>query len=139
MCREASSCPWRSPAATPSRSASDRFWLTFHLPSIRVISISMPTIPLSCAATKGAGASLTVLETDTVIDVMFSDVIMPNGMNGVELSRKAREMRPNLKILLASGYPMSALPSEGLGAGVSFISKPYRWTELADKLRALRS
>ncbi len=86
-----------------------------------------------------AKEALTVLETDTVIDVMFSDVIMPNGMNGVELSRKAREMRPNLKILLASGYPMSALPSEGLGAGVSFISKPYRWTELADKLRALRS
>jgi CheY-like chemotaxis protein len=86
-----------------------------------------------------AKEALTVLETDTAIDVMFSDVIMPNGMNGVELSRKAREMRPNLKILLASGYPMSALPSEGLGAGVSFISKPYRWTELADKLRALRS
>jgi PAS domain S-box-containing protein len=80
-----------------------------------------------------------VLEGNPSIDVLFSDVIMPNGMNGVELSRKAREMRPNLKILLASGYPMSALPSEGLGAGVSFISKPYRWTELAEKLRVLRS
>jgi hypothetical protein len=34
---------------------------------------------------------------------------------------------------------MSALPSEGLGAGVSFISKPYRWTELAEKLRVLRT
>jgi PAS domain S-box-containing protein len=86
-----------------------------------------------------AQKAITVLESDAAIDVMFSDVIMPNGMNGVELSRKAREMRPSLKILLASGYPMSALPSEGLGAGVSFISKPYRWTELADKLRMLRS
>jgi PAS domain S-box-containing protein len=86
-----------------------------------------------------AQKAIAVLESDAAIDVMFSDVIMPNGMNGVELSRKAREMRPDLKILLASGYPMSALPSEGLGAGVSFISKPYRWTELADKLRILRS
>lgn len=86
-----------------------------------------------------AQKAIAVLESDAAIDVMFSDVIMPNGMNGVELSRKAREMRPSLKILLASGYPMSALPSEGLGAGVSFISKPYRWTELADKLRMLRS
>ena len=61
-------------------------------------------------------------------------------MNGVELSpSKAREMRPGIKILLASGYPMSTLPSEGLGAGVSFISKPYRWTELAEKLRVLRT
>ncbi|MBJ6124211.1 hybrid sensor histidine kinase/response regulator [Microvirga splendida] len=86
-----------------------------------------------------AQEAVAVLESDAAIDVMFSDVIMPNGMNGVELSRKAREMRPHLKILLASGYPMSALPSEGLGEGVSFISKPYRWTELADKLRMLRS
>jgi CheY-like chemotaxis protein len=86
-----------------------------------------------------ARQAVVVLEGNPSIDVLFSDVIMPNGMNGVELSRKAREMRPNLKILLASGYPMSALPSEGLGAGVSFISKPYRWTELAEKLRVLRS
>ncbi len=86
-----------------------------------------------------AKEALNVLDGNPSIDVLFSDVIMPNGMNGVELSRKAREMRPDLKILLASGYPMSALPSEGLGIGVSFISKPYRWTELADKLRILRT
>jgi PAS domain S-box-containing protein len=86
-----------------------------------------------------ANEAVKVLDGNPSIDVLFSDVIMPNGMNGVELSRKAREMRPNLKILLASGYPMSALPSEGLGAGVSFISKPYRWTELVEKLRGLRT
>jgi PAS domain S-box-containing protein len=86
-----------------------------------------------------ANEALKVLDGNPSIDVLFSDVIMPNGMNGVELSKKAREMRPALKILLASGYPMSALPSDGLGAGVSFISKPYRWTELADKLRGLRT
>jgi PAS domain S-box-containing protein len=85
-----------------------------------------------------APSAIEVLERDVSIDVLFSDVIMPNGMNGVELSRKAREMRPTIKVLLASGYPMSALPSEGLGEGISFISKPYRWTELADRLRALR-
>jgi PAS domain S-box-containing protein len=86
-----------------------------------------------------ANEAIKVLDANPSIDVLFSDVIMPNGMNGVELSRKAREMRSDLKILLASGYPMSALPSEGLSAGVSFISKPYRWTELAEKLRGLRT
>lgn len=86
-----------------------------------------------------AVAALEVLKCDAPIDVLFSDVIMPNGMNGVELSRRAREMRPRIKVLLASGYPMSTLPSEGFDEGVSFISKPYRWTELADKLRALRT
>lgn len=85
-----------------------------------------------------AFAALDVLGREGSIDVLFSDVIMPNGMNGVELSHKAREMRPGIKVLLASGYPMSTLPSEGFDEGVSFISKPYRWTELADKLRQLR-
>ncbi|WP_134497257.1 hybrid sensor histidine kinase/response regulator [Microvirga pakistanensis] len=85
-----------------------------------------------------ATQAVAVLEQDVPVHVLFSDVVMPNGMNGVELSRKARELRPGIKVLLASGYPMSALPSEGFEEGVSFISKPYRWTELADKLRALR-
>ncbi len=85
-----------------------------------------------------AFAALDVLASEGSIDILFSDVIMPNGMNGVELSRRAREMRPGIKVLLASGYPMSTLPSEGFDDGVSFISKPYRWTELADKLRLLR-
>lgn len=88
----------------------------------------------ACDATE----AIAVLEQDAPIHVLFSDVIMPNGMNGVELSRRARQLRPGIKVLLASGYPMSALPSEGFEEGISFISKPYRWTELADKLRALR-
>ncbi len=86
-----------------------------------------------------AAAALDVLRSDASIDVLFSDVVMPFGMNGVELSQKARELRPAIKILLASGYPMSALPSGGLDPGTSFISKPYRWTELAEKLRGLRT
>jgi CheY-like chemotaxis protein len=85
-----------------------------------------------------AAAALQVLRDEEAVDVLFSDIVMPGGMNGVELAREARRMRPGLKILLASGYPMSALSDKDL-ADVSFISKPYRWTELDEKLRALRT
>jgi len=85
-----------------------------------------------------AAAALDILRSDEKIDVLFSDIVMPGGMNGVELAREARRMRPGLKLLLASGYPMSALSDKGL-TDVSFISKPYRWTELDEKLRALRT
>jgi PAS domain S-box-containing protein len=84
-------------------------------------------------------AALDVLKRDVEIDVLFSDIVMPHGMNGVELARETRHLRPGIKILLASGYPMSALPSDGLPEDTAFISKPYRWTELSDRLRALRS
>jgi PAS domain S-box-containing protein len=85
-----------------------------------------------------AAAALEILTSGQKIDVLFSDIVMPGGMNGVELAREARRLRPDLKLLLASGYPMAALSDKGL-ADVSFISKPYRWTELDEKLRALRT
>ncbi|AWM86465.1 hybrid sensor histidine kinase/response regulator [Microvirga sp. 17 mud 1-3] len=84
-------------------------------------------------------AALEVLQSDRHIDVLFSDVVMPRGMSGLELAKETQRLRPKVKILLASGYPVSTLPTQGLPEGASFISKPYRWTELADKLRVLRA
>ena len=70
--------------------------------------------------------------------MLFTDVVMPKGLSGVDLARRARELRPTLKVLLASGYPMSALSGEhGLTDEFAFLSKPYRWTELSERLRGL--
>ena len=71
------------------------------------------------------------------IDILFTDVIMPNGMNGVELASHAREHYPDLKIILASGYPLPALKLEHNNLSeFAFVNKPYRLSDLA---RALRS
>jgi CheY-like chemotaxis protein len=70
------------------------------------------------------------------IDLLFSDIVMPDGMNGVELALKAREIRPGLKILLTSGYAAGALAdAETLPSDVEIIGKPYRLEDLAQKLR----
>ena len=89
--------------------------------------------------TAGDGESaLSTLRREQHIDVLFSDVVMPSGMNGVELARQACTLRPQLKVLLASGYPMTSLSGEhGFNDQFSFLTKPYRWTELQDKLRAM--
>lgn len=89
--------------------------------------------------TAGDGESaLATLTREQEIDVLFSDIVMPRGMNGVELARRACSLRPRLKVLLASGYPMSSLSTEhGFNEQFSFLSKPYRWTELQDRLRAM--
>jgi PAS domain S-box-containing protein len=87
-------------------------------------------------------SALSVLRRDADIDVLFSDIVMPRGMNGLELAREARRLRPQLRVLLASGYPASVLASDH-GAGEEgefpFLSKPYRASELANKLRALQT
>jgi PAS domain S-box-containing protein len=85
-------------------------------------------------------SGLAVLRRDPEIDVLFTDIVMPRGINGVELAREAARLRPELRILLASGYPKRALSSEhGISTDgeFAFLSKPYRSSELAEKLRHL--
>ena len=57
-------------------------------------------------------SALSVLRRDADIDVLFTDIVMPRGMNGLELARQARRLRPELRVLLASGYPASVLASD---------------------------
>jgi PAS domain S-box-containing protein len=85
-------------------------------------------------------SALSALRRAHRIDILFTDVVMPRGMNGFELAREARQLRPAIKILVASGYPLSALSAEqGLSDEFAFISKPYRWAELSEQLRAMQT
>ena len=85
---------------------------------------------------EGAAAALAMLDKHPEIDLMFSDMVMRGSMNGYELAREARERRPDLKILLTSGYEMNAV-AQGAGdaAGFELLKKPYRMQDLAHKLR----
>lgn len=61
---------------------------------------------------------------------------MPGGINGAQLARRARHVRPKLKVLLTSGYTAAALSREhGLPDTLDVVSKPVRREELAAKLR----
>jgi CheY-like chemotaxis protein len=87
-------------------------------------------------ATNGIDA-MAILERRTDIDVLFTDVVMPKGMSGMHLARSARELRPDLKVVLASGYPTPALREQyGRIEDFAFVNKPYRLAELAKALRA---
>lgn len=72
------------------------------------------------------------------IDLMFTDVVMPGGMNGRELADAVHRERPTIPVLFTSGYTQNALEREGrLEAGFELLSKPFRRRDLALKLRAL--
>src|SRR5690606_17051216 len=71
------------------------------------------------------------------IDVLFTDIIMPAGIDGAELAKQARRLRPGLKVLFTSGYTENAIVHSGrLDRGVQLLSKPYRLRELASKIRS---
>jgi signal transduction histidine kinase len=71
------------------------------------------------------------------IDILFSDVVMPGGMNGVQLSVEARRLRPDLRVLLTSGYTATALQDGSVPADMPLLNKPYQREDLADKLRVV--
>ena len=86
-------------------------------------------------ARSGAEA-LAMIGQDAGIDLLFTDVVMPGGINGRQLADAARAQRPDLPVLFASGFPENALTRNGrIDAGVVLLAKPYRRADLARKLR----
>ena len=80
-----------------------------------------------------------VLWSDAEVDVLFSDVVMPGGMNGVELAKRAVSQRASLKVLLTSGFAGESL-DEWLSQGAwPFLRKPFLSTELAQALANLEA
>jgi len=89
------------------------------------------------AASNGQQA-LQLLNDHEDIDLMFSDVIMPGDMNGYELAVKALEHKPNLKLLLASGFNSKIMKQKGLALfDAPVLHKPYRYEELSEKLHEI--
>jgi CheY-like chemotaxis protein len=83
-----------------------------------------------------AAQALDILRGDTPVEILFSDIVMPGGMNGVQLAVEARRLRPSIKVLLTSGYADTVLrQADGLPGDLQVLGKPYRRAELASKLR----
>lgn len=76
--------------------------------------------------------ALAKLQENTDIDLMFSDVVMPGGMNGFDLAQAAQSLRPDLKVVHTSGYPKGAMvhQDEPRFKNGFIIMKPYRRDEL---------
>jgi CheY-like chemotaxis protein len=77
--------------------------------------------------------ALDIVDRQPDIDLLFTDIVMP-GMNGFELGRRARERRPQLPVLYATGYAASYTAPE---KGADVLAKPYREADLLTKLRVL--
>jgi signal transduction histidine kinase/CheY-like chemotaxis protein len=85
-----------------------------------------------------AAAALGALADGRPIDLIFSDIMMPGGMNGVELAREVQRRRSDVPVLLTSGYSEAAA-EDAAKAGVQILAKPYQIDELATALTAARS
>jgi PAS domain S-box-containing protein len=89
-------------------------------------------------AANGAKALALLDDDETRFDLLLTDVVMPGGMSGLELSKRARERDPDLKVLLTSGYTDTAMLARGvLQPTDQILNKPYRRADLARKVRSV--
>jgi CheY-like chemotaxis protein len=87
-------------------------------------------------ATDGVDARR-VLESEETIDLLLTDLVMPNGVSGLDLAERARRLRQDLKIVLVSGYSRDAqIRARGADGGFVFLEKPFRQAELARSVAA---
>jgi PAS domain S-box-containing protein len=87
------------------------------------------------AAADGQRA-LAILRQREDIDLLFTDIVMPGGMNGRELADAAKALKPDLKVLFTSGYTENAIVHHGrLDDGALLLGKPYRRAELDVRVR----
>jgi len=85
-----------------------------------------------------AAAALGALANGRAVDIVFSDIMMPGGMDGVDLAREIRRRRADLPVVLTSGYAEAAA-REANAAGMRILPKPYRLDELSAALHAAMS
>jgi len=85
-----------------------------------------------------AAAALGALADGRSVDLIFSDIMMPGGMNGVELAREIKKRRSDIPVLLTSGYAEASV-HEAQRAGIQILAKPYHIDELAAALSTAKS
>jgi len=83
-----------------------------------------------------AAGALALLEREPNIDLLFTDVGLPNGTNGRQLADQAQRRWPRLKVLFTTGYARNAIVHhDRLDPGVALIVKPFTQSDLAAKIR----
>jgi two-component system cell cycle sensor histidine kinase/response regulator CckA len=87
-------------------------------------------------ARSGVEALRVWAQHDTRIDLLLTDIVMPEGMSGLDLAKKLRQEKRDLKVLYSSGYSIEVAGQDfGLTEGMAFLKKPYHSSALALKVR----
>ncbi|MCW5746357.1 MAG: CHASE domain-containing protein [Alphaproteobacteria bacterium] len=130
----ASAATGDAPATTaPTKGGSQKILVVDDNDQIRKVIVSqLATMGYRPIEVSSPMEALRLIDSDDDIDLLFTDIIMPGGMNGYELARAARARRPGLAVLTSSGFPGDeAAADDPEAASLPMLPKPYRREKLA--------
>ncbi|MEH2510939.1 PAS domain S-box-containing protein [Nitrobacteraceae bacterium AZCC 1564] len=124
------------PTAVPA--GSERILLVDDNEDLLDVTSTMLTgLGYRVSSARNGAEALQILRSDQEFELLLSDIVMPNGMSGVELAREARRLREDIKILLTSGYAEDVLERHNAVGEFSIIDKPFRLADLARRLHSI--
>jgi len=105
---------------------------------VRQVSVeALRELGYTVVQAEGAAQALAALRIQPRIDLLFTDIVMPD-TNGRDLAEQARRQRPDLRVLFTTGYTRNAVVHHGtLDPGVALLTKPFTIEQLAAKVRQM--
>jgi len=103
---------------------------------IEIASTYLKRLGYKTLHAKDGTEALRVVVENPDIDLVVTDIIMPGGLNGVELVQKVRDINPAIRCIYTSGFPADALAHKSLEVrDCELIRKPYRLAELKEAIQ----
>jgi signal transduction histidine kinase len=121
-----------------SRTGTERILVVEDEPAVREFSTRvLRDLGYDVLDAPDGPAALAILQAPgTHIDLLFTDVVLPAGIDGAVLAARAILLQPHLKVLYTTGYARNALVRQGrVDPGVELITKPFTDTDLAARVR----
>jgi len=120
--------------SVPNRGSGTILFVEDNKDIAEVTKVNLEELGYRVIAVANADTALDILKANAEIDLVFSDIVMPGQLNGVDLARELRVIRPNLPVVLTTGY--SAAAQEAAPDGFTIIPKPYQLDRLHQILSA---
>ncbi len=128
-----------APAAAPAAQAGQTVLVIDDEPMVRMLIVdTLEDLGYGCLEAADGPAGLKILETTPDIDLLVTDVGLPGGLNGRQVADRARQLRPELRILFVTGYAENAVLNHGhIERGMEVLTKPFAVEELGRRVTSL--
>ena len=126
-----------TPQAAPEGSATETILVVEDDADVRAQSVeALGELGYRVLQAADGPSALRLLRREAHVDLLFTDVVLPNGLTGAQVANEARDIQPGIKVLFTTGYARNAIVHNGrLDPGVQLITKPYSFADLAAKVR----